>query len=333
VAKRAIDEAMAADRPAKQVIRKWWIDAVESRLEGALQSGDLPYLTLPGALGLDVKLLIDRGLLPTTEAGQIDTSTPLIVVAFESSSLAVADLRATYPGLKVREQNLLDLIAGEAPDTFSTSPEHKQFARAAVVNLDFTKPWSASALGVSNFVTVVNKFAAVHEPKTKAKAAIPAVNWTLCLTLNARIIGSAEARLAELDFIADQVANVPLLKNIVDSDLAQDVDSIRRNPEILDLPDSHLTQRILSLLIPLRIIHTAVPRGWLVRTIHAARYGGGEAACMVSFIFDFEFSKKAISQPTAAIKDCHDKLAHSFESVEDDGTVAKGITDGVPVYT
>ena len=318
---------MATDRPAKRVIRTWWIEAVESRIKVALANGDLPYLTLPGALGLDIQLLIDKGLLPTTEAGQIDTTQPLVVVAFENSSLAVADLRAMYPGLKVREQNLLDLVAGEAPDSFSTSAEHKGFARATVVNLDFTKPWPISELGATALVTVVTKFAAVHEPRKKAKVNKAAVNWTLCLTLNARILGSSDARIAELDFIADQVANEPLLKEILNTYLADDIDAIRRDPMILELPGSHLAQRVLSLLIPLRIIHAVVPRGWLVRTIHAARYGGGDAACMVSFIFDFEFSKKATFQPTAALQECHQKLAYAFEKIEDDGTLTKGISD------
>src|SRR5690242_12319854 len=99
---RPIDAAMAADRPAKKTIRAKWIDKVQEK-EPDLQIDNSPlYLTMPGAEGKEIDLLIRRGVLRRNDTGSIAAEDGLKVVAIEYDDDAQLALRKKYPGLSVR---------------------------------------------------------------------------------------------------------------------------------------------------------------------------------------------------------------------------------------
>src|SRR4051812_9831469 len=95
---RSVDDAMAADRPQKSAVRGLWLE-VAIHYSNAYSDDEYPlFLTLSGAEGRDIRLLIDHGLVEVTETGAIAAATKHRVIAVESSGRAAAELQKSFPG-------------------------------------------------------------------------------------------------------------------------------------------------------------------------------------------------------------------------------------------
>ena len=75
--------AMQSQRPAKDAVRELWADIVVRRQEERREKVPL-YLTLAGAEGYDIELLIKKGVIEQTKTGAIVDAEDLTVVAVES---------------------------------------------------------------------------------------------------------------------------------------------------------------------------------------------------------------------------------------------------------
>jgi hypothetical protein len=132
---RAVDEAMAAERPEKATVRKLWVEEI-ARVNGTPDPGGVPlYLTTPGALGMDIALLVENGILELEENEAVKEPEKLRLVAIESSLLANAKLRKKFPGIRILETDLRSALKAENMMNFPEKPNRPLF-RARVVNLD-----------------------------------------------------------------------------------------------------------------------------------------------------------------------------------------------------
>jgi len=185
VSSRGVDQAMNAERPEKKTVRNLWADIVcEKDARRQEQSDDdCLYLTLSGRKGLDIALLVERGVATLTEAGSLVPDSARKVTAVENSPPAVAELQSTFPGLKILEQPIHSVLRGGSLIRFPDG-EHEIFCRASVVNLDVNETLRASMDGNKSvsfpLVNFVHKFALLHLKE-------PTRPWTLLLTLDARV--------------------------------------------------------------------------------------------------------------------------------------------------
>ena len=92
--RRPVDRAMAQTRAEKQTMRKLWAQLV--RRVAGFSVPPAFYLTLPGANGLDIKELIDQGLITATEVGGIHGSDQDKLLAVEASPAAVLQLQRRF---------------------------------------------------------------------------------------------------------------------------------------------------------------------------------------------------------------------------------------------
>ncbi len=194
---------MAADRPAKNAIRKLWIDRVEAAVPSLSDTGPL-YFTLPGASGVEIGMLIERGILDLNPTGSITDGDGRKVVALESSSKAEIELKAKYPGLKVLKQRVEDLVRTTSPLKWP-DPKDEWWCRALVVNFDLNEPLKCvSTSGQLTFpvVELVSKLAELHAKE-------PVLDWTLCLTLNATVRWDAEVSLGVQKFLQENFGREP----------------------------------------------------------------------------------------------------------------------------
>ena len=162
-------------------MRRLWADCVGDALDS---NGEEPaYLTLCGAKGLDIEALVRQGHLhryPTNPAIRQEDLDK--VVAVESRSNAVYELKSRFPGLRIVDRDFSSFVHSESMMAWPTG-EHKVFCRARVVNLDLNSPlqieFREGQLVFPQLVWV-EKLARIH-------AHSPHLDWTLCLTLAAQI--------------------------------------------------------------------------------------------------------------------------------------------------
>lgn len=304
---RGIDSAMAADRPAKQVVRGWWVEQVRQRKPGAVSNGVPAYLTLPGAEGLDLQALLDAGVIARTEAGQIDTSDAGLLVAFESDLQAVAAVKKKFPGLDVHPTPIKSALSGSAGDSYPDR-KSKRALRAAVVNLDLNGALSVDDQGVIEVLTWVEKFCKVHASNPKG-----GLSWCLCLTVAAKLEGPPERRNALHDFLREQVRSFGELE-----DLANQV-----APWLMEeggSDDGLRTQQLLLLLVPAKLA-AHVSEGWAITMVRAAAYGHDtdEHAAMVTFVVDLDPSVDSRERPVTAQEQFYATLGPAITWITHDG--------------
>ncbi|GGM99680.1 hypothetical protein GCM10011609_42570 [Lentzea pudingi] len=308
---------MELSRPAKITIRQWWLASVRAHDKAALANGVPLYLTLPGQHGLDIKLLIDEGVIRTTEAGPIVAADASRIVAIESNMMACGLLRKKIPGLSVRQENISGMLSWNFPDVFPDSKNKKQF-RAAVVNLDFNQSLKMHPDGTIPVLNAIDKIARIHEGDINR----PPIDWTLCLTLNADLICTPQQRGEQAAFIADQVFDCPDLMLWVETHLRDQLDELEQKPEVLDSWDKAIVQRLLMVLVPLRIIQLACARGWRVNCQYVAGYGEHpQETPMVTFVINFEWNDTGRVTPAQTSKTCREQLPAAMCRVLGDGSV------------
>lgn len=137
-----VDNAMAENRPAKQTIRSLWLEEVRTMAEQYPNSDEPWYLTLPGAEGRDIQLIIDEGLVSLTEVNSIAEEDQWKIVAVERKNRAVLNLQEKFIGLKIKEVDFGTLIRGDGPFAWPDGDDIK-YCRARVVNLDLNSPLKA----------------------------------------------------------------------------------------------------------------------------------------------------------------------------------------------
>ena len=103
---------MEEQRPQKDVVRGLCVKQVREAAEGDPNPTEPWYLTLAGAEGRDIQMLIDIDLIDLTEVGSIVDADQGKVVAVELNNEAILSLRRLFPGLKIREVPFQNLVKG-----------------------------------------------------------------------------------------------------------------------------------------------------------------------------------------------------------------------------
>jgi hypothetical protein len=287
---------MAAQRPEKKAIRDLWVEEVR-RADGDISNSDIPlYLTLPGRQGGDLRALVDAGLIELTETGAIAATNPIRVVAVESSIDAVVELNQTFPGLKILEHRLEDLLQGIG-DLAWPSKANRRWFRAQVVNFDINSPLRAEVRQgqlVFPVLRMIEKVARLHAQE-------PCVDWTLCLTVHGELAWTDDADALICRFLANNFQQEEGFSNQARAVLGAEVhDAICDDPDNARLCRRSVDdqQELLKVLVPKRIAHESHLHGWHVTTVENLRYGGADdKAPMVTWILRFRWDERASTEP------------------------------------
>ena len=300
---RGVDRAMAAQRPEKQAVRDLWVEEVR-RLDTEHDEGsDVPlYLTLPGRQAGDLHALIEAGLLEVTETSAIATPDAARVVAVEASAEAVIALNKEFPGLKILENRLENLLRATSDMVWPTKSERRWF-RAKVVNFDLTSSLHARIHQGQLFfpaLAMVAKVARLHAEE-------PCVDWSLCLTLNGGLTWEADVDHSVCQLLAGNFEEEPEYSDRARLVLGEEIhDAIREDPRAADLAGRNRDeqQRVVMALVPKCIARDAHRIGWHVDTVENLRYGGtDDTAPMVTWILRFTWDERASTQPMVVYRE------------------------------
>lgn len=312
-AQRAIDDAMAAERPAKQTIRGWWVEQSRTRVDLARQLDAPLYLTLPGQ-GRDVEALIEAGVVRVNESGGIIDEDSGLVVAVEANLVAANELRKKFPNITAKSVSMQNLLAGPGLTAYPDRRTKAQL-RSLVANLDFNCPYKLEPDGSVVEMSLAFKLAQLHAHPDD----VDVRDWVLCLTFNGSAIVGDPARIDDqVKFLREQGAGSstlgPLLQNLCPwlhdgYSLSLETDSIR-------------CQRILLALVPTRLASMLVPLGFSIQCVKAAAYGHDTAgaAPMVTFVFAVKSDPAFRATPETAKRATHESLSGALCEVLDDGT-------------
>lgn len=293
---RQVDGAMLACRPAKNTVRRFWLERIKQYTSSRTTCETL-YLTLAGREGYDIKMLIDEGLIRCTETGAIVEQDNLRVVAIESSLDAARTLQEKFPGLKIVEKNVKSLIRGDRPICWPEQPE-REYCRALVVNLDLDEVLSSKDGLTFPVLSILEKFITLHGTD-------PAVsNWSLFLTLH-----------GEAPWDGAVIANVCAF---LDENFSRDADFATKCKIFLGeefynkiiakgkktfTPEEQ--RKILMVFVPKKIAQIVYGKGWKVTTTHNLVYGADSAertAPMNTWILDFVLKSTGKATPDALYK-------------------------------
>ena len=289
---RPIDIAMGEDRPEKRVIRELWLEKA-AELDQEFPDDQVPlYLTLSGAEGRDIELFAQKNLIELTEVGGIAEESQKRVVAVERNATAVLTLQRKYPGLKILEQDLQNLLRGGNPIRYPESREDVRCFRARIVNLDFD-----ISLGVrehhGNFdhpvLIWVEKICQIHTGLSNTQ---PRLDWCLFLTLNANISWPERASNKAIRLVQDNFGLSPdfeaQCREVLGDEFHQEMISDGTLDLSSDALSNDIRQKFLMTFVPKKIAQIVYAKGWRVKTVRNLRYGGqGGQAPMVTWMFAF----------------------------------------------
>lgn len=317
---RSVDRAMDHNRAEKIAIRRLWLREVQASTE-SYPEGEVPvYLTLPGAEGRDIQLLVEHGLLRLTEAeirGIVEEDKGK-VVAVEANSRAITELQKRFPNLKILRVPIKDLIKGEGLTSWPQG-EYVRLCRARVVNLDLNSPLHAREQEsniVFPVITWIAKFAQLH--------AEPPLDWSLCLTLNGGLAWDAATSRYAQNLLIENFQREPRFaescKTHLGSSLYDQISAPEDNMDFSSLPRV-AQQEVLMVLVPKLITQYVQHQGWRIHTQQNLRYQGGGGAPMVTWVVHFTRNTGVEATPDAAYRDALANILYSKGLIRDDGQI------------
>lgn len=317
--RRDVDAAMDQERPEKVRVRTLWLEKLRS-YKSRYPNDSVPlYLTLSGAYGHDIQLLIRDGLIRLTEVGSIVTEDQGVAVAIESNSSAVLELQRRIPGLKILEQPFGSLIRS-ARLTIFPQGEHIKFCQARVVNLDLNEPVRFEDVdGELQFPPLqwIRKLCILH--------AETRLEWCLLLTLHGEALWESTETKAVAEFLSENfsreasfaAASRSMLGDELHGRIISGTIPAAKRLELLE------QQKLLMVYVPKRIAYIAHEYGWRTETIHNLRYGGTEKrAPIVTWVIDFRWDARVSSQPEAIYRDSLKRVLAGAGYIAEDGTLS-----------
>lgn len=317
---RKVDSAMGQQRPEKVTIREYWGDAVATA-EQLRSSADVPlYLTLSGADGGDIEVMENRGIIRRTQVNSLRVDDQEKIIAVENNSLAVLALQKKFPGLKILESPVENLLRSTNLITWPDGVD-RDYCRAVVVNLDLNQPLKVEEVqGQITFpvLALVRKLCQLH-------AIAPRVDWCLCLTLHGEITWSEKATASVQAFLAENFKREQAFADACEQLLGTRLFDLIAAGSVTDMaalrrPEQ---QSILMVVVPKKIAQMVHDQGWLVKTTKNLRYGGVSGrAPMVSWIINFEWDGRASITPDLVYRESlRDVLTHAHQILAD-GSIA-----------
>lgn len=313
---------MAEDRPAKRTVRRdIWLEVIRRRASN--RPDDVPlYVTLAGAEGLDIDLLVNEGIVKVTETGAIADTSQRAIVAIESNSDARSRLLHKRPGLEVLPEKFENLLRGTSRIRYPEG-RHISVFRPLVLNLDLNDPLLLVLDENSLQCPLVESLVKVA---TMQRDGPHDQGWSLLLTLHgAIVVTDAAAREA----ICIELAQVMAHNFSASEKYASRFEKFfglrpgagwfealcTLRGEEDDPSTEGLRQKAMLLLVPKLIVDRSASMGWAINVASSAYYGGGGDAPMVTWAIDFA--------PTTAAG-ASARIAASLASV---GDVALAIDD------
>ena len=313
---RPIDEAMADDRPAKDVVRRWWVEEVAQRKAIAIELGVPAYLTLPGIEGRDIEMLIEHGVIGVTEAGGIAEADHRLLVAYESRLPTVARIKQKFANLDVQSQTIQDALRGPALDNYPDRNTKKRL-RALVVNLDLNSSWKPDHAGEVDVLAMVEKLGRIHGPAPDRDP----VPWCLALTLHAQLDGEGAGLARHTTFLQEQAAHHSALKDLM---AAVKGDWLTEPLDMAGLRGAR-AQTLLILILSTKLAGL-VDQGWELVATHVAAYGHDVQgrAPMVTFVISLKHDHDVKASPVAARARFYCTLGAAMVAIDHQGGVEPG---------
>lgn len=310
---------MSLDRPEKRAVRTLWLESVIQFSEAFPEDVVPLYLTLSGAEGRDIELLVENNLLPLTETGAVALEHRHRVIAVENSSRGVAALLRKYPGLKILEHPFQSLVRSHSPFRWPAGVD-EQFCSARVVNLDLNE--TLAAVDDTDQVTFpvlqwIAKLGQIHAARQ--------LDWCLCFTLHGEIGWSDDVSLGVREYLSENFESEPIFgedcRRLFGDVLYAEIVSER--PVKFACLSIEEQQLILMAFVPKKIAHLTCPQGWRVETQRNLRYGGvGDRAPMVTWIVNFVWDPRASRRPQAVYRESLRVALSGAGRIEEDGTIS-----------
>lgn len=315
---RPVDLAMGEDRPEKRAIRNLWLEEVRAVAQQNPPGEEPWYLTLPGAEGRDIQLLIENGLISLTEVESIAEKDQGKIVAVESNNQAVAALQRRFVGLRIKQVHFGSLIRGEGPFAWPEGEDEK-YCRAHVVNLDLNSPLMAQVIDQAVVFPVlawIDKLCYIH-------ARQPRLDWTLCLTLHGEVVWPEAVNIYTQRFLSENLGREPHFDDGCRDFFGAELYEQATRGNSPDFPQLERVeqQKIIMVMVPKIIAGLVHSKGWRVRTERNLRYGGGEHAPMVTWIVRFTWNENAIAEPDATYREALRDIFSSVAVVTDHGEI------------
>ncbi|MYI65335.1 MAG: hypothetical protein F4107_05240 [Gemmatimonadetes bacterium] len=311
---------MSELRPEKEVMREFWLEEAKAYSERYPEDTDPLFLTLPGPAAYDVRLLIDQGLLALTESGAIAEDQQFRVVCIERNGMAVAELIQQFPGMKIIEGTVENLLAWQSQFNWPAKKDRRLF-RARVVNLDLNTgliAQSAGGLVVFPVIEVIRKLLEIH-------AGPQPLQWTLCLTLNGTIPWPVQVAESAQAFMRENLGRDDEFRVRATNALTKDFVERLVAANTIDFKDLDRVeqQRFLMVFVPKKIAQVVQNLGWRLVTKHNFRYGTPPNAPMAAWILEFIPAGSLISTPDAGYRKALREIFSNFTQIASDGSLGK----------
>jgi hypothetical protein len=306
---------MLQQREPKQRVRQYWLNEVREEFASYDSAEEPLYLTLPGADGFDIRLLMAEGFVAATETGAIAHEHRHRVVAVERSNSAVLKLQSAIPGLRIREADIAQLVGGASPLRWPNRPEDVHDSRARVVNLDFNSPLRvrpATDIDPPSIamLSIIGKIAQLHASPPRIQ------HWTLLLTVNSQTNWNPETWAHVLEYVGENCRKVSAFRAGATALLGEGlVNRIEAEPPLnVNRLSPEAKRGLLMAYVPKRIGDLSRSQGWVVDVRRNIAYSGATGQSnMVSWIIRFRWDKRAISNPLS----CHqESVATVLANVE-----------------
>ncbi|MDA1055286.1 MAG: hypothetical protein O3C40_33110 [Planctomycetota bacterium] len=321
-AKRAnVHVAMAEERPEKAAVRKIWAEQVKKFFPPEEGSTVPLYLTLSGALGLDIKRLVDEGFVQLNPNGSIADDSSNVVVAIERNAHAILEIKRRFPGLKVRETHLGELFRGESPFRFPDGSD-RTICRSRVVNLDLDQVLKeASVKPEFDFPVIrwVEKLGLLHKED-------PALDWCLCLTLHGETPWDNDLSGRVLTYLTDNFDFDTDFEAACRSNVGDDIIDEIRNGALkpAEQPVS-VQQQLLCMFVPKMIADRLRAQGWHITTDYNLAYGGTRhRAPMYTCVLSFRVSQVAATSPHENYRSALRSIMSKFGIIDANGNIECG---------
>lgn len=319
---RPVDRAMEAVRDEKKTMRDLWMDTLEGYHRNFPDG--LLYVTLPGAEGREFDLLTEKQIIVRTEIGGIAAESMGRIAAVENSPMAVANLQANFPGLKIYQTNFKSLIRGDGLLAYPNG-EERDCCRARVINLDLNEILAHQFTEGSLTFPILNWIQKLGE----LHAAAPRVDWCLYLTLHGEVRWNTEASTLVRNFLRENFGRANTFAEHARIVLGDNLYNAIANGQAIEM--SELTreeqQKMLMAFVPKKIADMVRTQHWRIETDYNIRYGQPHHAPMVSWIMHFRHDNRAAGTPDMVYVESVNRVLASAAQIDAQGVVALDIEE------
>jgi hypothetical protein len=314
---RPIDRAMCEDRLQKNTIRNLWLEEIKSAAKSHNSTRTPLYLTLPGAEGRDIELLISEGIIRTTENMSILEDDIPKIVAVENSNHAIIALQKKFIGLNIQEMPFQNLISGDGNFSWPRGDQEK-YCKAKVINLDL----NTSLRAIDNEGEVRFPVTSWIDKLCQIHARPPREDWTLCLTLNGSITNFRNFQPYIINFLNENINREERFGNFCNQFWGQDMFDAITEGDGLDFGNFSMIecQKLIMVLVPKLIARYVHNAGWKVDTEKNYYYGGTNCtAPMVTWIVKFKWDANHTSRPAELYRQALIDIFHEIGYISNDG--------------